>query len=116
MGGEMESNSGVPDSSDLIDWAFRRVLPIVAPQYAGVLKGSLELQQDVFKETVVTRTGRICARVDYCAARNTLFQGLAADGAKIALYRLVQKFRAVNFIHDEFILEIPQAQPPEETM
>jgi len=59
-------------------------------------------------ETVKTLTGRIRAGVDYGEARNTRFQGLAADGAKIALWRLHQAgFRIVGFIHDEIVVEVP---------
>ena len=55
-----------------------------------------------------TRTGRIRAACTYTAERNTPFQGLAADGAKIALYRLrCAGYRASNFIHDEFVIELP---------
>lgn len=59
-------------------------------------------------ETVQTLTGRIRAGVDYGEARNTRFQGLAADGAKVALWRLHQAgFRIVGFIHDEIVCEVP---------
>jgi hypothetical protein len=51
---------------------------------------------------------RVRAWCGYCTAKNTPFQGLASDGTKIALYRLVRAgYRVVNFVHDEFILEIP---------
>jgi DNA polymerase I-like protein with 3'-5' exonuclease and polymerase domains len=59
---------------------------------------------------VATITGRLRGYPTYCAARNTPFQGLAADGAKLALYRLNQEgFRVVNFIHDEFLIEFPES-------
>jgi hypothetical protein len=58
-------------------------------------------------ETVATLTGRVRAGVDYGEARNTPFQGLAADGAKVALWNLHQAgYRIVGFIHDEIICEI----------
>ena len=37
---------------------------------------------------VFTLTGRKRGNTSYCAEKNTPFQGLAADGAKIALYNL----------------------------
>lgn len=59
---------------------------------------------------VSTLTGRLRGYPTYCAARNCVFQGLAADGAKLALYRLYREgFRIVNFIHDEILLEFPEA-------
>jgi hypothetical protein len=57
---------------------------------------------------VATLTGRIRGRVPYSAARNTPFQGLAADGAGLALFELVREgFRVVGFVHDELLVELP---------
>lgn len=57
---------------------------------------------------VFTDTGRLRAAADLNEQRNTVFQGLAADGAKLALWRLHRAgFRVVNFIHDEFLIEVP---------
>jgi hypothetical protein len=40
---------------------------------------------------------------------NTPFSGLAADGAKLALWNLTHVgFRVVAFVHDEIVLEIPE--------
>ena len=64
----------------------------------------------------VTATGRIRAKTNYCARRNTLFQGLAADGAKIAMWKLWRAgFKIVNFIHDEFLIEVNDEASPAET-
>jgi len=61
-----------------------------------------------FAESAVTLTGRVRAGVTYTAARNTPFQGLAADGAKLALFELVRHgYRVVAFVHDEFVIELP---------
>jgi hypothetical protein len=59
---------------------------------------------------------RIRGGLEYCAACNTLFQGLAADGAKKALYRITRECyvdkssplfgsRMLIFIHDETFME-----------
>jgi hypothetical protein len=56
---------------------------------------------------VATLTGRIRGRVRYSQARNTPFQGLAADGAALALFALVKEgFRVVGFVHDEVLVEL----------
>lgn len=56
---------------------------------------------------VFTCTGRLRSEVDYCASRNTPFQGLAADGAKLALWNLLrQGYLVRNFVHDEFLVEV----------
>jgi len=61
-----------------------------------------------FAEAAVTPTGRVRANVSYTEARNNPFQGLAADGAKLALFELVRRgYRVVAFIHDEFVIELP---------
>jgi DNA polymerase-1 len=58
---------------------------------------------------VWTLTGRLRADTTYCAEKNTAFQGLAADGAKIALYNLMDVgFKLVGFVHDEIITEVPE--------
>ncbi len=54
----------------------------------------------------------------FCDGANTLFQGLAADGAKNALFRVAHECyvdqgtalfgtRPVVFVHDEIIAEVP---------
>jgi DNA polymerase I-like protein with 3'-5' exonuclease and polymerase domains len=68
-------------------------------------------------------SGRIRGRTRYTAACNTFFQGLAADGAKTALYDLQKSCylrsgalygsRAVAFIHDEVIMEHPEESASE---
>ncbi len=72
-------------------------------------RGSKELAKRLFGNGVVaTLTGRIRADASFTQARNTPFQGLAADGAKLALFRLVAAgYRVVAFIHDEVLIELP---------
>jgi len=64
-------------------------------------------------------SGRIRGGMFFCAAANTEFQGRVADGAKLALWRLALACytepesplfgcRLVLFLHDEFILEVPE--------
>ena len=70
--------------------------------------GSEGLRDILFRSGVTTLTGRIRGRVGFAQARNTPFQGLAADGAKNALWNLTREgFRVVAFIHDEVIVELP---------
>jgi DNA polymerase I-like protein with 3'-5' exonuclease and polymerase domains len=82
------------------------------PELAACLaarQGVPELASSLFDKSVSTETGRVRAGATFCQARNTPFQGLAADGAKVALFFLLYaKFRVVAFIHDEFVIEIPE--------
>ncbi|MBP7652557.1 hypothetical protein KA977_03990 [Candidatus Dependentiae bacterium] len=60
------------------------------------------------KKQAVTLTGRLRSNMNYCDYKNTQFQGLAADGAKIALYNLTKNnYRTAAFVHDEAIIELP---------
>lgn len=59
--------------------------------------------------THTTLTGRVRAKCSYTAYMNTGFQGLAADGAKIALYYLdYNNIPVVIFVHDEIVSEIKE--------
>lgn len=108
VGGATETTEGKPYSANTLSWAFGTVLSNIAPEYADIRQGSPEILNAVLRETAVTLTGRRRAKAGYSEARNTPFQGLAADGAKIALYNLQRAgFRVVNFIHDEVLIELP---------
>jgi hypothetical protein len=66
---------------------------------------------------VQLRSGRVRGGCTFTSAANSFFQGLAADGAKEALRRIsrecylgggpLEGCRPVAFLHDEFILEVP---------
>lgn len=63
-------------------------------------------------------SGRIRGDIPYTVACNSFFQGLAADGAKAAMFEVARRqysvpssalygCRTVNFIHDELLVEVP---------
>jgi DNA polymerase I-like protein with 3'-5' exonuclease and polymerase domains len=66
-------------------------------------------------------SGRLRGGVEFCAAANGFFQGLAADGAKRALTRVAREqydssmgsplygSRTILFAHDELVVEMPEA-------
>lgn len=73
------------------------------------------------------RSGRFRGDLTAPQAANTLFQGLAADGAKNALWLITKECyldtksalfgsRVVIFAHDEFILEMPEETAHEAAM
>lgn len=77
-------------------------------------KAGAWLHRQLLGNTAVTLTGRVRAGLSYTEARNTPFQGLAADGAKLALYRLWKEgHRIVAFVHDEIVVEVPEARAKE---
>lgn len=66
------------------------------------------LSRDLFFSPVATMTGRLRGKVGFSQSRNTPFSGLAADGAKLALWGLYRAgFKSVAFIHDEVLIELP---------
>ena len=72
-------------------------------------EGGDELHARLFHSGVTTLTGRVRGRVGFTQARNTPFQGLAADGAKLALWELTRAgYRIVAFVHDEVVIELPE--------
>lgn len=65
------------------------------------------------------RSKRLRGGTNYCAGCNTFFQGLAADGAKNAIWEVMKECyvdedsplygcRPVAFIHDELLVEVPE--------
>jgi len=67
----------------------------------------MAVMRAVGRAPVFTLTGRLRANASYCQRRNTMFQGLAADGAKLALWKVWRAgYRIVNFIHDEILVEV----------
>lgn len=67
-----------------------------------------QLSKDLFFGPVATITGRLRGKVGFSQSRNTPFSGIAADGAKLALWGLYRSgFRTVAFVHDEALIELP---------
>ncbi len=72
-------------------------------------QGSRELEASFFTGVALTLTGRVRSRVIYTQQKNTPFQSLAADGMKLALWRLVKEgFRLSAMVHDEVVVELPK--------
>ena len=71
-------------------------------------RGSPSLRRRIFGNTVSTLTGRVRGAAEYTESCNTQFQGLASDGAKLALYAVSQIYPVVAFVHDELVVEVPE--------
>jgi DNA polymerase I-like protein with 3'-5' exonuclease and polymerase domains len=79
----------------------------VAEMIAGH-RGCQQLHDALYWQSAATLTGRIRSGVNYTECRNTPFQSLAADGAKLALWNLLYAgFDVYGFIHDEILVELP---------
>jgi hypothetical protein len=97
--------------------AAQALIPMLPDEFADQIanrRPSEELYrvvQDHFgQRSVMTATGRIRAKASFCASRNSLFQGLAADGAILGLWNLFRAgYRIIAFIHDQVVVEYPEA-------
>ncbi|GAF68081.1 unnamed protein product, partial [marine sediment metagenome] len=66
------------------------------------------LMRRIFFGSAVTLSGRLRGHVGFSQKANTPFQGLAADGNKLALFRLLRAgFQVCGFIHDEMLILVP---------
>jgi hypothetical protein len=75
-------------------------------------RGSQQLHDRLFRQSVATLTGRLRAGVGYTDSKNTPFQSLAADGAKLALWNLLYAgFDVYGFVHDEILVNLPPDAP-----
>jgi hypothetical protein len=114
-----QTGSGRPYAQAEIDYFWSRLADQIellpASCHADVVnrRPSAPLQRTIMREFgrsgVFTYSGRLRANATFAARHNTMFQGLAADGAKLALWKLWRAgYRIVNFIHDEIMVEIPE--------
>lgn len=72
--------------------------------------GRRRLWSELFLYRACTLTGRVRGRSGHCDGANAPFQGLAADGGKEAVWRLVRDGVDVRaFIHDEVVASVPAA-------
>ena len=62
----------------------------------------------LFEYRACTLTGRVRNNVTFSSGKNAVFQGIASDGAKEGIFRLMRRgFRLLMFIHDEICFDIP---------
>lgn len=67
------------------------------------------LMRRILYGDALTISGRLRGHVGYTQRANTPFQGLAADGNKLALFRLLRAgFQVCGFIHDEMLVLISE--------
>jgi hypothetical protein len=90
--------------SDLARWNRR-------PEFAQFLQErnpNAKMARRITQAGVSTTTGRIRGSVRFTQSKNSPFQGLAADGAALALFALIRAgVRVVAFVHDEILAEVP---------
>ncbi len=115
---EPETQNGRAYDAAEIDYFWTQVaanLDVIPSKFHQAIRdrqASVRLQRAIMRAVgragVFTLTGRLRAKASFCARHNTVFQGLAADGAKLGLWHLWRAgFRIVNFIHDEVLVEVP---------
>jgi hypothetical protein len=113
---KVSSGEPYPPSDVVYFWSKAAVVADRLPKWAAAAIGrrqpsprlSLAVLALADREGVFTLTGRLRANTGYCQRHNTVFQGLAADGAKLALWKLWRAgYRVVNFVHDQCLVEVP---------
>src|SRR5262249_3869670 len=110
--GNPRRQDGEPYNERFVDRVWSALASVNRdPELADPLQNrvpSKQLARRVCQAGVATLTGRIRGRATYSQCRNTPFQGLAADGAALALFALVKEgFRVIGFIHDDVLVELP---------
>mgnify|MGYP000983730612 CR=1 FL=1 len=80
-------------------------------------QGGQDLYDRLYHQKIATLTGRIRDGVGYTDSKNTPFQSLAADGAKLALWNLLYHgYDVYGFVHDEILVNIPAERANEEAV
>lgn len=92
-----------------------RKAPIDGPLSANSRKkllariGDPYLARDLTLNHAITLTGRVRSKVRFTVAKNTPFQGLAADGIKEAMFELCRRgYQVIALIHDELLVELDE--------
>ena len=81
-----------------------RLQDILLNRVAGI-----DAIRKIFFGPTVTLSGRIRGHVNFMQTKNTPFQGLAADGNKLAIFNLIKKgYDICGFVHDEVMVNIPK--------
>lgn len=118
-----KSNYGVVmdlrDAEELRD-EWRAQWPVISLEYLPWIGELCQATGYAWVEHYVSKRRR--GNISYTKAANTFFQGLAADAAKAAVFAVSKRCyvkhpgsalfgcRLVNFIHDELLLEAPEAR------
>ncbi len=69
---------------------------------------SYDLMRHCFFGSSVTLSGRLRGHIGFSQRANSPFQGLAADGNKLALFRLLEAgYECCGFVHDEILILVP---------
>ena len=105
--GETCNSQGEEYEKNVISWALNHVLPYLAPNFVGQ-EPSEALARKVISYKNVLPSGRVRSGCTFCAEKNSYFQGLGSDCAKIATYNVMRAgYRIVVFAHDEIGVEVP---------
>ena len=111
--GNYASKAGNPYGKEVLYWVWNEVICKLNPTFEGGDRQYIPEKHfnQVFCEPSGTILGFKRGRASYCAARNTKFQGLAAQGAKVALWMLEKAgFKTVAFVHDQALVEVPKEE------
>ncbi len=112
-----QQGSGRPYTPEEMDFFWDRAQSL-SPQLEPPLREQLRQRRASLKlwaavrdwagrRPVFTLTGRLRAGATFCSSRNCIFQGPAADGAVLGLWKVWRDgFAVVNFVHDQVVVEV----------
>ncbi len=111
--GQTTQRNGEPYKANFVDQVWDSLISLNCnPELEDLLvseDAGESLERELFFGSVLTSTGRVRGRATFTQKRNTPFQGMAADGAKLALWDLHKAgYHVVAFVHDEFVIELPE--------
>lgn len=106
------TSAGDAYATELVEHVWRCLQQLNRnPQLTAALHAkqpSVSLMRRIFWGSAATISGRLRGHVSFTQRANTPFQGLAADGNKLALFRLLRAgYRVCAFVHDEMLVLIP---------
>jgi len=88
--------------------SFPEMEQYLHPVQVAVIRPDDRFEEDFAAYSAFNRLGQVRKNCSANAANNFPFQSLAAAGAKRAMWELIKQLPVVNFVHDEFILDIPE--------
>jgi hypothetical protein len=107
----------IEEAEELLDlWvtSFPEMKYHLSPLEGGTREVKISSTEKKIEKAYIasTITNRIKTKSGYCAACNYPFQGLVADGIKLAMWYLwLEGFEMVNMVHDELLFELEENDP-----
>jgi DNA polymerase I-like protein with 3'-5' exonuclease and polymerase domains len=112
--GAYKSNTGNPYQKEWLRWVWNSIILKKDPWFSDMAYNPEKHFNRVWSEATTTITGRKRANANYNASRNTTFQGLGSDIAKLAMWKVEKAgWSIVLMVHDELLVEVEASRAQE---